>query len=254
MPHHHSWFDLLLGNFYRNMEAAGQVLRRPGSSEQVSVQHVFAALLVLAVLLVLGFLASRSVRSGSIVPEERLTVRTFLELIVEAVYKQMKEMMGAKAARFFLPLIGTCALFILFSNALGLVPGFTPPTDSMNTTLAMSGVVFFTTHIFGVKEHGLSYFKHFFGPIIKWYALPLMLLIFVVEVISHFVRPLSLALRLAANMAGDHMVLSVFLSLVPFLVPLPIYMLGTIVVIVQTLVFCLLSMVYISMAIAHEEH
>ena len=68
------------------------------------------------------------------------------------------------------------ALMILFSNLWGLVPGFEPPTGSFNTTLAMGMVVFFATHIFGIKEHGWSYLAHFFGPVRKWYALPLMLM------------------------------------------------------------------------------
>ena len=127
----------------------------------------------------------------------------------------------------------------------------------MNTTLALGAVIFVTTHVYGVKENGLAYFKHFLGPIVKWYALPLMLLMLGIEVISHIARPISLAIRLMANMAADHMVVSIFLTLVPgvpFLVPVPVMLLGTIVVIVQTLVFCLLSTVYIALAIAHEEH
>lgn len=192
---------------------------------------------------------------AAIIPEDKLTVRTFVELLVGTAYGMMKDIMGAKAARFFLPLIGTCAFFILFSNSLGLIPGFVPPTSSLSVTAACSIVIFFATHIFGVKEHGLPYFKHFFGPIIKWYALPLMLLMFVVEVISHLVRPASLAVRLMANMFADHLVLSVFVGLVPLIVPVPILLLGSLVVVVQCLVFCILSTVYISMAIEHaEEH
>jgi F-type H+-transporting ATPase subunit a len=137
---------------------------------------------------------------------------------------------------------------------MGLVPGFLPPTGSFNVTLACGVIIFFATHIFGVREHGLAYFKHFFGPIIAWYALPLMLLMLVIEVISHIVRPISLGIRLMANMFADHTVLGVFVGLVPFLVPVPILLLGSLVVVVQTLVFCVLSTVYISMAIEHESH
>jgi F-type H+-transporting ATPase subunit a len=84
-------------------------------------------------------------------------------------------------------------------------------------------------------------------------------LILVIELISHCVRPISLALRLFGNMVGDHMVLGIFLGLVPWIVPIPIMVLGTIVCVVQTLVFCLLSVVYISLAIedlshAHDDH
>lgn len=264
MPHGHSWFDVLLGTFYKNTEHAAVALSWPFNDdgvtwykqETITVQNVFASVFVLIVLLLLSLLVVGKIRNTeqAIVPEDKFTLRTFFELIVSATYGAMSDMMGPKAAKYFLPLIGTCAFLIFFSNALGLVPGFLPPTDDLSTTAGYAIIIFFATHIYGVKEHGIAYFKHFFGPIIKWYALPLMLLIFVIEVVSHFVRPVTLAIRLMANMFADHMVLTIFLGLVPFVVPIPMYMMGVIVVTVQTLVFCLLSMVYISMAIAHEEH
>jgi F-type H+-transporting ATPase subunit a len=123
-------------------------------------------------------------------------------------------MMGKKAAKFFLPLIGTCAFMIFFSNVFGLVPGFQPPTANLNTTMAMALVIFFATHIFGVKENGLGYFKHFLGPF-----LPLAPLMLPIELISHIARPLTLAVRLMANMTADHLVLGIFLTLGPWLVP-----------------------------------
>jgi F-type H+-transporting ATPase subunit a len=116
------------------------------------------------------------------------------------------------------------------------------------------------THVMGVKEHGLKYFKHFAGPHIDapWWAKPftwiLAILMVVIEMISHFARPVSLSVRLCGNMAADHKVVFAFFVLVPLLVPVPFLILGCLVVIVQTLVFSLLSMVYISMAVAHEEH
>jgi len=264
MPHGHSWFDVLLGTFYSNAENAAHVFSAPVNEdgvswvahEHISLQHVFGALLVLLIILAFALVTNQRVKNtkDAIVPEGQLTMSSFVELITQATYGQLAEMMGPKAARFFLPLIGTCAFFILFSNALGLIPGFLPPTDKLNTTVACASVIFVTTHVFGVKEHGLPYFKHFFGPIIKWYALPLMILMLAIELVSSIVKPASLAIRLMANMTGDHLVLTTFIGLAPFFIPVPIYLLGTIVVVVQTLVFCLLSSVYISMAIAHEEH
>jgi F-type H+-transporting ATPase subunit a len=141
---------------------------------------------------------------------------------------------------------------------IGLLPGFSPATDNFNTTLALGVIIFVTTHIYGLKENGWKHVKHFFGPI--WWLAPLMV---VIETISHLVRPLSLGIRLMANMMADHMVLTIFLGLLPTAylmrlwlpIPLPMYLLGTIVVLVQTLVFCLLSTIYIAMAIEqHEEH
>ena len=261
MPEHHTWFDLLFGTFYKNVENSAAALGKPllglegtgtwYGGAHVGVQHLFASTLILLVLTAIGLSVYPKLKNAgeALVPESTLTLRTFVEVVVEATYGMMADMMGPKAAKFFLPLIGTCVFLILFSNAMGLVPGFLPPTDVLNTTAPYAIVIFFATHIFGVKEHGLAYFKHFFGPV--WWLAPLMLII---EIISHIVRPISLAIRLAANMVGDHAALSVFLGLLPFLVPIPIYLLGVLVVVVQTLVFCLLSTVYISLAIAHEEH
>jgi F-type H+-transporting ATPase subunit a len=190
-----------------------------------------------------------------IVPENKLTIRTFFELIVEGVIGMMRDIIGPNADRF-LPLIGTLAVFIFVSNCMALVPGMQPPTANLNTTLALATPVFLATHYYGVKEHGLPYFKHFLGPIIKWYALPLMIIMLIIEIISHLARPLSLSLRLLGNIFGDHTVFAVFMGLVsiPLIYPIPIVALGLIVCIVQTLVFCLLSMVYIGLAVAHEDH
>jgi F-type H+-transporting ATPase subunit a len=211
--------------------------------------------IVVVVLLIVAYLVYTKVQNAkeALVPEARLTARTFAEIVVGGTYGMMKDIMGEKAARFFLPLIGTCAFFILFSNGLGLIPGFSSPTSSLNVTLACGLIIFVCTHVFGVKEHGIAYFKHFFGPIIKWYALPLMLLMLVVELISHFVRPFSLGIRLMANMFADHAVVLVFVMMIAWVVPVPVMLLGTLVVIVQTAVFCLLSTVYIAMAVEHSE-
>jgi F-type H+-transporting ATPase subunit a len=220
------------------------------------VQHVLAALLVLFLIAIVAVVTETSIRNAGkdLLPAGKLTIRTFVELVVGTAYRMMSDIMGQKAARHFLPLIGSCAFFILFSNAIGLIPGFVPATDNFNTTLVLGAIIFVTTHIYGLKENGWNHVKHFFGPI--WWLAPLMV---VIELISHIARPLSLGIRLMANMMADHMVLTIFCGLLPaFLfwvpIPLPMYLLGTLVVVVQTLVFCLLSTVYIAMAIEHAEH
>lgn len=232
------------------------------SDGHVGLAHVMTGLLV-AFFIVAGAYLVRSKTvdmKDAIVPEPTLTVRNFLELFVEGAYGLMKDIMGEKAAKYFLPLIGTAGLFIFLSNCIGLIPGFVPPTSNFNTTVACAMVIFFTTHVYGVKEHGLKYFKHFLGPITSgpWWVYPgivlLMLLMLFVEVIGHLARPVSLSIRLAANLTADHTVVSGFYHLAQLAAPVPMMLLGVIVCIVQTLVFCILSTVYISMAIAHEEH
>lgn len=262
MPHGESWFSFLPihETLLHYTHVFGAPFNEAGRTwyahEPIGLQHVYGAIFVLLLLCIIGVVTDTSIRNSKdeLLPQDKLTIRNFTEIYVGVAYNMMADIMGKKAARHFLPLIGTSAFFILFSNALGLVPGFLPPTDSFNTTLGCALVIFFATHIYGVREHGLAYFKHFFGPIIKWYALPLMILMFLIEVISHIARPLSLGIRLMANMTADHMVLTIFLGLVPFVVPAAMLLLGSIVVVVQTLVFCLLSTVYIAMAIEHAEH
>ena len=257
MPHGESWFNLL--PFFHRVEALAAGLSRPVNDEGVTwiahgpigVQHVFGLALVLLLLILLGLAARASLANTqkALIPEDKLTARTFVELFVSTTYTMMSDIMGKKPAKFFLPLIGTCAFVILFSNLLGLVPGFTPPTDSLNTTVAMSLVIFFATHIFGIKENGLAYLKHFFGPVL--FLAPLF---FVIEIISNLARPLSLSIRLMANMFADHQVLSQVGGLVKWVVPVAPMVLGSLVCVVQTLVFCILSTVYISMAVAHHDH
>jgi F-type H+-transporting ATPase subunit a len=157
--------------------------------------------------------------------------------------------MGPKGVRF-IPLIGTLGLFILFSNLLGLVPGFLPPTDNINITAGCAIIVFFSTHIFGFLENGLGYLKHFVGP--KWWLAPIMIPI---EIIGQLARPLSLSLRLFGNITGDHLVLAIFSGLIPLVIPVFALFLGVFVSIIQALVFILLSMMYISGATEHsQEH
>jgi F-type H+-transporting ATPase subunit a len=271
MGEHTTWWSFLPGisgaearlSAWWGATGFDQMLVKQGFSDgHIALAHVLTALLVVVILVVGAAILHAKTQDiqAAIVPEPKLTIRNFLELFVESTYGIMKDIMGEKAAKHFLPLIGTAGLFIFFSNFFGLVPGFAPPTSNFNTTVACALVIFFTTHIYGVKEHGLKYFKHFLGPVTSgpWYAWPgvvaLMLLMLVVEIISHLARPLSLSIRLAANLTADHTVVGGFYKLFALAAPLPMMVLGVIVCIVQTLVFCILSTVYISMAIAHEEH
>lgn len=143
---------------------------------------------------------------AALIPSNRLTLRTVIELLTEFFLQFLDDIMGHHG-RQFLPLIGTLGFFILFSNLLGLVPGFLPPTDNLNTTVACALIIFFATHYVGIKTHGIKYIKHFIGPLI-WLA-PLM---FPIEVVSHLARVLSLSMRLFGNIMADHMLLSLTLA------------------------------------------
>lgn len=134
------------------------------------------------------------------------------------------------------------------SNLLGVFPGFESPTANLNTTVSMALLVFVLTHIVGVWVHGFKYVKQFLGPV--WWMTPIMLPI---EIVSHLARPLSLSVRLFGNIRGEDLVLAIVLMLVPFLMPLPVVILMIFTSIIQTLVFMMLSMIYISLAM-QEAH
>ncbi|MBM4371190.1 MAG: F0F1 ATP synthase subunit A, partial [Deltaproteobacteria bacterium] len=157
------------------------------------VIHLFMGVVVFALALAAAVVVwRRTRRNPPLVPDERFGVFTFMEGLAAAVLGLMEGLMGERAAKRYFPLIGALAVFIFFSNVLGMIPGFLPPTDTLDTTLALGLTVFVATHWFGVREHGPSYFRHFLGPIVKWYALPLMILMLLIETISHLVRPMSL--------------------------------------------------------------
>jgi len=213
--------------------------------------HVSNAIVVVVLLMIVAYLGTRGLRRDqkkSFVPEAKLTFRSAGEMIVEGILKIVKDNMGPRGPEFMM-IIGALALFIFVSNVLGLIPGFHSPTETLNTTGACAITVFFLTHYYGLREHGIRYLKQFTGPVI-WLA-PLIVPI---ELIGHFVRPVSLSIRLFGNIFGDHYVVGVVFGLVPFLLPLPMMALGLFVAVVQTLVFILLSMAYFSGAIEGHEH
>jgi F-type H+-transporting ATPase subunit a len=189
---------------------------------------------IMALLALFSFLATRRM---NILPDGFQNV---MEVVVEGFDNLITESMGHEGRKFF-PLIATLGLYILTSNLLGLIPGFESPTSNLNTTVSMAIVVFVTTHVVGIRVHGFKYVKQFLGPI--WWLTPLMLPI---EIVSHLARPLSLSVRLFGNIMGEDKVLAVVVLLVPFLVPLPVFVLMIFTSFIQTIVFMLLAMMYIA--------
>ncbi len=256
MSPHATWFSLFPGYealrsdlaMYFGRKWTWQVFQ----ATHFEIFHILGGLLVFLVLTLFALRYAMSVRfsgDGGAVPPPRFCLRNMLEAIADMVYGFMEEPMGEKAARKHLPLIGTLFLFILFCNLLSLIPGFLPPTENLKTNLGLALLVFVLTHVYGVATHGLKYFKHFAGPL--WWMAPLMVPI---EIVSHIARPVSLSVRLLGNITADHKVAAVFFLLVPLLIPVPFLVMGVFVAFVQALVFALLSTIYISTAIAHEEH
>ena len=202
--------------------------------------HVVYSWVVMILLIVFGYMP---VKAMSMVPGR---VQNLLEVIISSIEEFMVTVTGEEG-RWLLPLAATIFIYILGCNLIGLIPGFYPPTASLNTTLSCAVVVVVFTHIIGLLYHGPSYIKHFLGPV--WWMIPIMLPI---EVIGHVARILSLSFRLFGNMMGHELVLGILFSLAgAFFAPLPIMALGVFVAFVQAFVFFLLSVMYFTGSMEH---
>lgn len=212
--------------------------------------HVFFAL-ISTIIVLGGAIAVRRRLAASpdagVLPERKISALLFFEVVVGAVWKLCRDMMPEAEARRHFPLLCTLALYIFVMNFMALLPLGDPATDNLNTNIVMGLTVFVVTHASGIRVQGVvNYAKHFAGPVLG--LAPLMV---VLEIVAHVVRPFSLSLRLLGNMYGDHQVMDNFLNFHLPLVPLPVMALGLLVVVVQTIVFTLLSTVFISLAVAH---
>jgi F-type H+-transporting ATPase subunit a len=213
--------------------------------------HVATAGLVTALLIGTAVAARRQIvrASDAAVPDGTLTARNAMEMYLDWFTNFATGILGP-TARQYVPLYGALFLFILANNAIGLIPGFAPPTSNVNTTLGLGILSFVMYNYFGFKAHGIAYLKHFVGPI--WWLFFLMMPL---EIIDNLLRPFTLNLRLLMNMFADHLVLDIFTDLTKLIVPIAFYLLGSIVVLIQAFVFTVLSMVYVSLATAgHGDH
>lgn len=180
-------------------------------------------------------------------------MQNVIETVAEAMLNLSEENVGHHWGKTMFPMIGTLFMYILLCNYMGLIPGFSSPTSNINMTASMAIPVFFATHYYGIKVHKLAYIKHFVGPMRSLVALPLMILMFFIEVIGHLARPLTLSVRLFGNMVAKHILLIVLGMLVPLIAPIVILGLGVLVGLVQAFVFSLLATLYLAGAV-EEAH
>lgn len=255
MPGHSSWLTFLIAHMQDTLQHNASLLGKSmvGGHEPtwMSFEPIIASLLVALLLIVVALVvrARLSKVDNAVVPDESLTLRTFMEIFLGYFYDLAKSVMDADRAKKYFPVIATSACFVFFANVMALIPGLPVATSSLNVTLGSALVVFILFNIYGLATNGWGYIKHLAGP--AWYMAPL---VFLIEIISLCVRPITLAVRLMLNMAVDHLILGIFLSLIAALVPLPVMLLGCVVVVVQTLVFTLLTCVYIGLATEYEAH
>jgi F-type H+-transporting ATPase subunit a len=204
--------------------------------------HVIYSWFVILLLIIFAVLATRKIE---MIPTK---AQNFFEIVISGMEEFMVDITGEEG-RWFFPIIATIFIYIAACNLLGLVPGFYPPTASINTTVSCAIPVFLFTHFIGIKYHGIKYIKHFLGPV--WWLIPI---IFPIELIGHLARILSLSFRLFGNITGHELVLAILFMLAgAFFAPLPIMAMGIFVALVQAFVFFLLSIMYFAGAM-EEAH
>ena len=196
--------------------------------------------LTMAIVLLVAFLATRSL---SIVPHSRW--QNFIELIAVGIMEQIEASIGPKG-RLIAPLLITLFLFIMLSNWLGLVPGFTSPTNDINTTLGLALMVASLSHIVGMINKGVfSYLGHFFKPSI---------LFFPINMVEEISKPVTLAARLFGNILAGEILIVILSILVPYVIPTAWLAFSVFVGIVQALIFTIMSMSYLSNALKDDHH
>jgi F-type H+-transporting ATPase subunit a len=215
--------------------------------------HAIPDHIVMILLIALGLIAFSWWLRGRLSVENPSGIQHLVEVSFQAVRGLMSEVIGKESGRF-VPIIGTLALYILVGNLIGLVPGFLSPTSNYNITAACAICVFLYYNYHGFRKQGfLGYLKHFAGPVL-WMA-PFL---FIIELISHMARPMSLSIRLFGNIFAEELIIKSLNNIWPVLNPLTIMVmfLALFASTIQAFIFILLTMVYISGAVeeAHQEH
>jgi F-type H+-transporting ATPase subunit a len=236
------WVNEILGPPFASLLSVFNV-HVPAGQDVIPMQMVMAGIVVLALMIFsLIVKASLSVENPG-------KIQQSMELAVEFLEGQLEENVGHDGLRF-VPIIGTIGFFIAVSNILGLIPGLGSPTSNANVPAGCAVVIFLYYNFAGMRKHGvLKYLKHFMGPV--WWMAPLMIPI---ELISHFARPLSLTVRLWGNIFAEELLIVIFVGIAPLLLPLPFIAFAIFGGFLQAFIFITMSQMYLSMAVATEDH
>lgn len=219
-----------------------------GILAKIFAPHMVHSYFVCLLLIVLAFLGTRRME---FIPKG---FQNFWEFTLEAIYNYTKDNVphgeghSPNIVPLVYPLVVFFALYILFCNLLGLIPGFMSPTANINVTLGLTLITIVYYHLLGLRYKGIKYFKDFLGPI-PW-LIPLMA---PAEIFAHIGRIISLSVRLFGNLVSKEILLGILTILAgKFFAPLPVMVLGVLVSFVQMLIFITLSMAYFAGAV--EEH
>lgn len=212
--------------------------------------HVNGAVLVFLFVSIGSLLAYLFIKGKSesyLVPSKKLTLVNSVDIMIEGLFAMVKGTLGEEARTYF-PFIATLFIFIFFSNLLGLIPFSSAPTANLNTTLGLGLSAFLYYNIHGIRVHGLKkYLEHFLMGLG-----PAGVVIALLEMVSHFIRPVSLGVRLYLNLFMDHTIVHTFQNIVAWIVPVPLLLFGVVVCTIQAFVFATLTAVYVQLATEHE--
>jgi F-type H+-transporting ATPase subunit a len=237
------WLTRLFNNYLAGVGNSLLSLFGQPTVERPWANHIVMQLLVAAIIVVLFAILKPKLS----VDKPGKLQQTF-ELIYDFVHGQSEDMVGHDGHKHIV-LFGTLFVFILLCNLIGIIPGFESPTQVHYVPAGCAIIAFLYYNFVGIRKNGpIKYLKHFAGPI--WWMAPLM---FIIEIISHLARPLSLTIRLFANMYAGEQVTLVFLSLTYFIAPALFMGLHVFVSLLQAYIFMLLTMMYVGGAVA-EEH
>lgn len=241
---HEIWLTKLFNDYLAGLGNALLALFHQPAAEDGRPWANFIVMQILVVVVIMVLLAIIKPKLSVDKPGK---MQQIFELIYNFVHHEAEDQVGHDAHHHVV-LFGTFFVFILISNLIGIIPGFESPTASIYVTAGCAILAFFYYNWIGLKKNGAGYIKHFLGPI--WWMSPLM---FFIEIFSHLARPLSLSVRLFANMYAGEQVTLVFLGLLPVAVPVIFMGLHVLVALLQAYIFMLLTMMYVGGAVA-EEH
>ena len=236
------WVNEVLGPPFASLLAVFGV-HVPAGQDVIPMQLIMGGIVVLILMIL------------SLIIKSRLSVENpgkfqqSMELAVEFLEGQLEENVGHDGHQF-LPIIGTIGFFIALSNILGLVPGLGSPTSNANVPAGCAAFIFIYYNYAGIRKHGLvKYLKHFAGPV------PLIAPVMIpIELISHLARPLSLTIRLWGNIFAEELLIVIFVGILPVLLPLPFVAFAIFGGFLQAFIFITMSQMYLSMAVASEDH
>jgi F-type H+-transporting ATPase subunit a len=242
MPEHEPWLTALFNDHLAGVANAALAMAGLKTSERP-----WSTSLAMEILVVLIIVVVFAVLKSQLSMDRPGKLQHAFEAIYNFLHNESEEHVGHDGPKY-LPLFGTLFIFVLFANLLGIIPGFESPTMFPEVPAGCALVAFAYYNLMGIREQGAGkYLAHFAGP------MPILApLMIPIEIVSHMARPLSLTIRLFANMYAGEQVTIVFLGLTYLVGPALFMGLHVFVSFLQAYIFALMTMMYVAGAVSHD--